>query len=177
MTAASHARMFVALWPDDATRVALARCRDAWSWPAGAPPQADDRLHLTLHFIGDVPRNRLPELGDALRLPFDTFALTLDAFGRWSHGVAVLLPTSPPLALDELHGRLRDRIDALGFATESRRLRPHVTLSRRAGDAPVPEPPPPVAWRIDRFALVETLAGSGDYRVACRYGCDGSAAG
>ncbi len=175
MSAASHARLFVALWPGEATRAALARCRDAWSWPA--PPQAADRLHITLHFIGDVPRSRLPELRDALRQPFDPFVLTLDAFARWSNGVAVLLPATAPAALDALHQRLRERIDGLGLATESRRLRPHVTLSRRAGGALLPEPPTPVAWPVARFALVETLAGSGDYRVVCSYGCDGLVAG
>ena len=28
-----------------------------------------ERLHLTLHFLGDVPRERLPALGEALSVP------------------------------------------------------------------------------------------------------------
>lgn len=56
------ARLFLALWPDPAVRHQLRAARDAWQWPRGATPVHADKLHLTLHFLGDVPGARLPEL-------------------------------------------------------------------------------------------------------------------
>ena len=54
------ARLFLALWPDDALRRGLLAWRDAWQWPARAALVAPDDLHLTLHFLGGVPLVRLP---------------------------------------------------------------------------------------------------------------------
>jgi RNA 2',3'-cyclic 3'-phosphodiesterase len=47
MNAAGTSRLFLALWPDDGTRLALARCRDAWAWDGNAVPEPTERLHLT----------------------------------------------------------------------------------------------------------------------------------
>ena len=41
-------RLFFALWPDDATRARLAQAARQWSHR----PVADDKLHMTLHFLG-----------------------------------------------------------------------------------------------------------------------------
>ena len=51
MKAAGTSRLFLALWPDDGTRVALARCRAAWAWCADAVPERSEKLHLTLRFL------------------------------------------------------------------------------------------------------------------------------
>ena len=56
MKAGGTSRLFLALWPDDGTREALAGCRDAWAWDAHAVPERTERLHLTLHFLGAVPQ-------------------------------------------------------------------------------------------------------------------------
>lgn len=39
--------------PDDDTRVALARCRDAWTWGVDAVPERTEKLHLTARHAGD----------------------------------------------------------------------------------------------------------------------------
>ena len=57
--APAPARLFVALWPNAAVRKALAACRDACTWPAGAAVVATPKLHMTLHFIGEVAADRL----------------------------------------------------------------------------------------------------------------------
>ena len=54
------ARLFLALWPPPAVREAIAGWRGAWWWPPAARLVQDERLHLTLHFIGAVPASRLP---------------------------------------------------------------------------------------------------------------------
>ena len=47
MKAAGASRLFLALCPDDGTRVARARCRDAWAMCADAVTERTEKLHLT----------------------------------------------------------------------------------------------------------------------------------
>jgi 2'-5' RNA ligase len=138
MTANDKSRLFLALWPDDITRAALAQCRNAWIWDDGARPEPDERLHLTLHFLGAVSHQGLPELVDGLRLPSIRFALELERPQRWPNGVAVLQPSAAPYGLLEVHAALSDRLDRLGLSVERRQFRPHVTLARNVGASTKP---------------------------------------
>ena len=168
---AESARLFLALWPDDQTRAALARCRDAWIWDAGARPEPDERLHLTLHFLGAVPQQRLPELVDGLQFPFPRFALQLGRPERWSNGVAVLgLEVVSPTLL-HLHAALCDRLERLALPVDRRVFRPHVTLARNAGPGAVPpSDSAPVRWPVSGYALVQSLAGNRGYVVLRQFG-------
>lgn len=103
MITGSTARIFIALLPNDAVRNELAAWRDAWKWPRSASPVRSEKLHITLHFIGEVAVERLPELVDALRVPFAPFLLTLSRPALWPHGIAVLEPESIPDSLAALH--------------------------------------------------------------------------
>ena len=170
MKAAAPSRLFLALWPDDGTRVALARCRDAWAWCVDAVPERTEKLHLTLHFLGAVPQARLPELIDGLRVSFSQFTLHLDRAQRWPNGVAVLTPQAVPQALLALHAALRDGLERLNVATEARRWRPHLTLARHAGDSAAPAQTAPVHWQVRGYALVESSSVTSDYVVLRHYG-------
>lgn len=170
MKAAAGSRLFLALWPDDDTRAALARCRDAWAWDAGAAPEASGRLHLTLHFLGTVPERRRPELIDGLRVSSSRFTLCLDRTQRWPNDVAVLTPQATPQALIALHAALRDGLERLGLATDTGRYRPHVTLARHAGDSAAPAATSPVDWHVHGYALVESQPVTGEYIVLRHFG-------
>ena len=170
MKAAAPSRLFLALWPDDGTRVALARCRDAWAWCADAVPERTARLHLTLHFLGAVTQQRLPELIDGLGVTFSRFTLPLDCVERWPNGVVVLTPKALPQALLALHAALCDGLEGLGLATETRRWRPHLTLARHAGDSAAPLQTAPVYWQVRGYALLESHAVTSDYVVLRYYG-------
>lgn len=153
-TVADSARLFVALWPDADIRVALQAARALWKWEPGATVVRADRLHLTLHFLGDLPRERIPELTRALKLPFARCALTLDRGAVWRGGVAVLEPTAVPASLVELQRALGAALHAFGLPLETRPWRPHVTLARRS-QADVP-PVAPLVWPLHGHALVES---------------------
>jgi len=159
-------RLFTALWPDEATRAALARCRDGWRWGAAAAPEPTERLHLTLHFIGSVPEARVGALLEGLRVPCPRFGLRLESVRRWPNGIALLAPKVVPRELIDLHAALGDRLRGLGFATESRRYEPHVTLARHAGGSALPGPTP-VDWQVDGYVLVESR--SREYLVQRRW--------
>lgn len=153
-------RLFLALWPNEAERAALAGWRDAWGWPRGAAPVADAKLHLTLHFLGEQPSERLPAFLDGFAVPFSPFRIELGTPVLWPHGLAVLAPFAAPDALLELHAGLAAALVRLGLTPEARSYRPHVTMARRAANAALPAAQPPLAWDIDRYALVESRAGS-----------------
>ncbi|MDN4054041.1 RNA 2',3'-cyclic phosphodiesterase [Massilia sp. YIM B02763] len=166
--APSSLRLFLALWPDDAVRAQLRAWRDRWTWPRGAAPVDSAKLHLTLHFLGGVPSERLPDLLDGFSLPFSPFALYLGRAELWHNGIAVLAPHDVPRALLDLHAGLAQSLQDLGLQPEERAYRPHVTMARRARDAAPPQEGPEIVWRADRYALVESRPGVG-YTVLREY--------
>jgi len=170
MERAAHTRLFLALWPDPATRHALRARRDAWDWPRGTTPVASDKLHVTLHFLGEVPNARVAELQRGVALPFTPFTLTLGVPRLWHHGIAVLEPLEESPALLALHAQLAAALVALGLQPEERAYRPHVTLARRATNAVVPPQAAPLLWQVGGYALVESKPGDGGaYTVLQEY--------
>lgn len=165
-------RLFIALWPTPAVRAALAARRDSVGWPTGAAPVADERLHVTLHFLGAVAIERLTELVPALAVPWSGCTIALGDPARWPHGLVVLPVPRPPAPLRELHAKLADRLTGLGLPVEQRAFRPHVTLARRADRAQVPAAAAPLRWRPTDYALVRSHPTTG-YHVLARYGARG----
>lgn len=168
------ARLFLALWPDEPARHALQAWQAAVPWPAGARPTAGANLHLTLHFIGAVPRAHVPALSQALgaaAAAFEPCTLQLDEFTVWPRGIALLQPQQTEPALAQLHTALGAVLAAQGLPVETRPYRPHVTLARHAEGAALPPgvpAPPPVCWPVrDGFVLAESAGG---YRVLQRWG-------
>ncbi|OON60433.1 2'-5' RNA ligase [Massilia sp. KIM] len=166
MSADKTTRLFLALWPDPFIREQLREWRDAWGWPQDAAPVADDKLHLTLHFLGNLPDERLPELLDGLALPFDPFAVEIGRAVLWPRGLAVLEPHGEPPELLALHARLGEALVSLGLQPEQRAYRPHVTMARRAVGCKLPASGPSVLWQARSYALVESRGG---YQVLREY--------
>lgn len=163
-------RLFIALWPGEALQHAIASWQRAWAWPPHAALVRREQLHLTLHFLGDVPADRLPDLVQGLRVPFESFSLALGQGEVWPKGVAVLQPDSVPAALLRLHAALRRELVGLDLPVEARPYRAHVTLARRAQGAKPPAQGPGLHWRIDSgYALVRALPGGAGYEVLERF--------
>lgn len=163
-------RLFIALWPDDAVRADLARRRDAWTWPRSASPVKTERLHVTLHFLGDVERERIPALADALSVPFTPFSLAFARPELWPHGIAVLEPDEVPTEMLHLHARLAKALTGEGIALDARAYSPHVTLARRAGNTTPPPAATPVSWHINGYRLMESTPGpDGGYTTLRAY--------
>ena len=162
-------RLFLALWPEQRVREQLAQARDAWAWPHKSTPVPAERLHLTLHFLGDLPTSRLPELSAGLAVPFEPFELSLNTPQLWAHGVAVLEPATVPSALLALQCALGAALIRLGVSLDARSYRPHVTLARRAAAASVPAPGEAIPWPVQDYALVQSCGGA--YTVVQQYHC------
>lgn len=154
--APATARLFLALWPAPGWAAALLQRFGLVEGDAHGrwvPPQ---QIHLTLHFLGALPRKQLPALAEGLHVPFAPFELALRRCALWPRGMLVALPDEPPPALADLHAALGAALQRLGLPLEQRPFRPHVTLARRC-DGPVPAPlANPVRWHVTRYALVES---------------------
>jgi 2'-5' RNA ligase len=177
------ARLFLALWPDTALRQALGDWRDRWQWPACAVLVPPEQLHLTLHFLGNLPAGRLPELEQGLDLRCEPFVLDFGRSQLWPHGIAVLEPAGAdaaaaredlPRPLLQLHKALRLALKGLAVPTETRAYRPHITLARHAQAAVPPAQGPALRWQVDAYALVRAWparpGSAGGYSVVRRYG-------
>ena len=174
--ATDRARLFLALWPPPAVAAELQARGDRLCADAPVRPEPAERLHLTLHFLGPVPRARLPALQSALCLPFRPFELRLGACVRWPNGVVAAELLNLPPALQQLRAALAQSLVALALPVDSRAFRPHVTLARRhAGPWPAAVPAwPALRWRVRHYVLAESPGHPGHpYRQlqTCRASC------
>jgi 2'-5' RNA ligase len=167
----NNARLFLALMPGEALKAGLAKHSDQWHWPADAARYAPADWHITLHFMGSVPHQRLDELRTVLAVQFTPFDVRLGLPELWPHGLAVLCPETVPQALQQLHADLGHAVLGLGLRTDPRRFRPHLTLARHAAQARAPLLPPALDWRVEAYVL---MVSTGDvrqrYRVLHRFG-------
>ena len=131
-------RIFLAIDLPEAARHALRRVRPTAS--AGVRPVQETQLHLTLHFLGDVPAAQVPRLtSDMAGIAFSPFAISITGVGRFPpKGRASVLwaGVSACPALRELHASLGQALTAAGYAIERRPYTPHVTLARLTPQAP-----------------------------------------
>jgi 2'-5' RNA ligase len=162
----ASARLFLALWPGPTALRALAVWQRQWAWPAGAAVVPAERLHLTLHFIGQVPTARLPELVHGLAVPMRRFDLAFGHAEVWPRGLAVLCADAVPGPLADLHAQLQAALQRLALPVETRPFRPHVTLARKARGAVPPAEPLHLTWRAAGYALVQSQGG---YRTLQHY--------
>lgn len=161
------AKLFLALWPSPAVRRRLAQQQAQWTWPASAALTPADKLHLTLHFIGAVPGERVSDVTRGLRVHAPRFEVLLDGAQVWPNRCAMLVASQRPAALIRLHGALAQALRALDLPVEARPFRPHVTLARHAAGAVPPPTPAVLRWPLRGYALV--LSAGGRYTPIARY--------
>jgi 2'-5' RNA ligase len=161
--------LFVALWPPEPVREAIARWQSAWVWPRYAAPVPAERLHITLQFLGNVPVLRLADLRSAIHVQSPPFALALGRPQVWGNGVAVARPQDMPMLLRSLQARLVNRLHEAGFVVEERPYRAHVTLARKAAHATAPQQALSVEWPVNDHVLVRSLPGGRGYEVIERF--------
>lgn len=186
-SAGETARCFVGLWlprpAREALEVVVRRLRANTTGVRWVPPS---RWHVTLAFLGDVPRARLTEVRAVLRalevpLPLRLGISGLGAFPDPARPRVVWAGLDGDVeALGLLAGRVTRALEEVGFPREERPFRAHVTLGRvkhaRAAPALRAElsaqgaaAPPAV---VSTFSLVEsTLTPDGpDYEELDRFG-------
>jgi 2'-5' RNA ligase len=97
-------------------------------------------IHLTLKFLGDVPRTKVDVIAEALRdacAPHAPFSFSVGRMGCFPNPyrprVVWVGVDEPSGALARLQRDVERAIGPLGFPPEKRRFSPHLTLGRVKG--------------------------------------------
>ena len=169
-------RLFLALWPGAAQRLALARVQGALPPRAGRPTHPED-IHLTLVFLGPAsPEQRHCAEMAAGRVRGRPFELTLDRVGSFPRARVLWCgaDTAPP-PLADLVLALRSELAGCGFALDNRPYCPHATLARKAPALEAYTLDPPIRWPVASFVLAYGQEGPPPrYRILRRWSLDGS---
>src|SRR5947209_4967703 len=99
----AQARLFVALWPDDRTLCDLIAFSSELDWSGDARPKPAERLHVTVAFIGNVPRSQIENIADSINLGSVAFEFDLCNIENWDEGHVVITPAQPLLSLINFH--------------------------------------------------------------------------
>ncbi len=166
-------RLFFALWPDEATRKALARSTRALARHCGGRPVPPQNFHITLAFLGNVPDERLDAVRDAAAgCRLEPLTLLLDRVGYFpAPQVLWLGPSQAPGQLAQFAADLTAALTTAGQPPDARPFQPHLTIARKVLSASGLRQPRPVAWPVAGFALVEsrTDAEGARYRVLAEF--------
>lgn len=129
-------RCFVAVDLDEPARAAVARyLGDLRATLPGVGWTRAENLHLTLAFLGDVPRGQIPSLTDRLAAlvgavaGFTARAVGVGAFPSLARPQVLWVGIAAP-ELAALADVVQGACERKGFPRERRPFRPHVTLGR-----------------------------------------------
>jgi RNA 2',3'-cyclic 3'-phosphodiesterase len=168
------ARIFFALWPDDAERAALAAWQPSLVQLCGGRLIPGENLHNTLVFLGNVAIERLEALQLAAQeVVCAKFRMTFNIARYWGHNqIVYAAPGVVPPPLKQLVKELEQKLLLHHFSFERRSYKPHVTLLRHARwtDTPLPAMLP-VVWAVQDFVLVQSVSeGQGvRYEILARF--------
>jgi len=158
------ARLFFALWPDEAMQAALAASVSALVDLTNGRAVPASNFHLTLAFLGSVALSRMASLHDiAARCAAScqTSALplvvTLDTFEYWRRQriLCATASVTPPAAV-ALARTLKRALTAGGFAPDVKPFRAHATFARKVHGAEDRLQATPIRWSFEHLHLVES---------------------
>src|SRR4051812_26055426 len=96
----------------------------------------EEKIHLTLKFLGDVDEDRLPSITGAVDSVACTHAVPVvkisgaGAFPSLRRPNVIWMGVEPDPRLELLHHDVEVAFDAMGFELEGRPFRPHITIGR-----------------------------------------------
>jgi len=152
-------RLFFALWPDDAVRAQLAHWSRGLHAVCGGRPTRDENLHLTLAFLGSVEEARAAEVERAAtEVAPRAVTLVLDRPGYWKHNrIAWAGASVVPLELESVVSELRSALARSHIGFDPKGFVSHVTLLRDAREPKAMPALDPIPWKVDGFALVQSV--------------------
>lgn len=134
----SAARVFFGIRPDEtalASLVAGQRALQAHPWNSHVRWIPPENIHLTLRFLGDTPRARIPEIttfmSDKLGVVAGQFEITaVTFFPNRKRPTVIAAAVGENPSLSRLADRLNHLSEHFGYKAEKRKFRPHITLGR-----------------------------------------------
>jgi 2'-5' RNA ligase len=151
--------LFFALWPDEGVRARLARWSSELHAVCGGRPTRPENLHVTLAFLGSVEEERVAEIERAANeVAPRAVTLVLDRPGYWKHNrIAWAGASVVPLELESMVSELRSALARSHIGFDPKGFASHVTLLRDAREPKAMPALEPIEWRIDGFALVQSM--------------------
>lgn len=132
--------------------------REQRPWPGLPVPESN--LHLTLAFLGEADEaTQACLMATAERQHCPPFRIRLDQTGWFNRAKAAWVgPREWPNELNVLARALRRHGEKLGLGNGEQGYRPHITLSRKAAEAPEALPAPDFVLQADRFCLYRSVS-------------------
>jgi len=175
--APTTARLFFALWPDEAMQTALAaavaaivRDCDGRAVPAG-------NFHLTLAFLGSVPHSRFEAVIEAaaqcvqsVSLNHLPIAVMLDSVEYWRKPQILCATGATPPAAEKLADALKSALARHGFSPDLKPFRIHATFARKVRHVTRELHIEPVRWSFGHLHLVESETGAAGAARATTHG-------
>ncbi len=170
-------RLFFALWPSAQVRHSIIETFLELSQPAKGRAVATHNLHVTLNFIGsvtDVNKDCLhvAAQGFVEQGGVKGFDIDLDCYGYFSKAKILWMGMQNlPTELMQLQKNLGAAFSVCGHQSDKRLYNPHVTLMRKCTKPMVAEQMFSISWRVEDFALVESIQGesSVNYQLIEKY--------
>ena len=135
-------RTFIAIELDETLRIAIGRVQAKFKrqvQPGSVKWVAPDGIHLTLKFLGETPRSRIPDIEAALRaacaghVPFEFTVEGRGCFPNFRRPRVIWVAVREKgQTLARLQADVEKHVAPLGWPTEDRGFSPHLTLGRVA---------------------------------------------
>lgn len=154
----STKRLFLALWPDESVVRKINQHAIKHFSDCQGRTLIKSNWHITLSYFGssDVKMQACIEK-QADKIKAEPFELLLSTCGFWKKpAVAWLAPSVIPDELRQLAFEVEQKITPCGYKSEDRDYKPHVTLVRKAKQAPSTNEIQAIPWFITKFCLVES---------------------
>lgn len=157
------ARLFIGLELNDQARKTLdVFRRELLSTVTGklTPPSL---YHLTLCFLGQTPRERIPDLCALIdQVKKQPFPLSLGELGTFKNGSILWIGIEEPSPqLYELQRSLSGALDMAGFRVEKGAYAPHITLGRQVKLPKKLPGPPKASFQVTGVTLFESTRSDG----------------
>jgi 2'-5' RNA ligase len=151
-------RLFFAAFPDDDTRRLIASAAAAFALGDCARRVPWENYHFTLAFVGEASNAQAAALRAIGPLDVPAFTVRFDTYEHWQRSEVVVIAASEcPPALHDLQCKLRGKITHQHIAGDLGPFRPHVTIARKAGQAPVQQTMSGFLWRVTALQLVRSV--------------------
>ena len=172
-------RLFVAILFDKKTKAKLENVQKRLKKYGTGRFQEADMLHMTLAFLGEVPKDLLPVVKNVLKtVDVKRTILKFDKVGDFSRGSDVWWAgTEENAVLANLRNEITEKLSIAEIPYEKGLFIPHVTLARAMDireknidkEAILSEP---FECEVSSFCLMQSKLGNGrsDYTVLERYG-------
>jgi 2'-5' RNA ligase len=151
-------RLFFAAFPDGETRRLMAAAAASLMLGDGVRLVPCENYHMTLAFVGEVSDAQAASLRSVGPLEVPAFTIRFDTYEHWLRSEVVVLAASEcPAALHDLQCTLRGELAHQDLASDSRPFHPHVTIARKAVQAPVQQAMSGFLWKVTAFQLVRSV--------------------